>query len=216
MYILGGDVLHLLALVHEVARLRGGFEEARVVVLRDADGEGEGAARAGVRGFAAGFQIAPGGAHGVGEGGAGGVKVLALDGEAGGVDELCARLCGLGAEGTGAARIAGAHGIGASTGLDGRLGCGKGAVHVVHRVGGVGGRLRGRAEGRAARRQQADGGVDCHIQTNAAEQAAGGDAQSPVGKVDSLFELFGGFRCLFCRLHGEELCFQVVRSVKVV
>ena len=59
VHILGGDVLHLLALVHEVARLRGGFEEARVVVLRDADGEGEGAARASVRGFVAGFQIAP-------------------------------------------------------------------------------------------------------------------------------------------------------------
>ena len=216
VHILGGDVLHLLALVHEVARLRGGFEEARVVVLRDADGEGEGAARAGVRGFAAGFQIASGGAHGVGEGGAGGVKVLALDGEVGCVDELCARLRGLGAEGAGAACIAVAHGIGASTGLDGHLGCGKGAVHVVHRVGGVGGRLRGRAEGRAARRQQADGGVDCRIQTNAAEQAAGGDAQSLAGKVDGLFGLFGGFRSLFRRLHGEELCFQVVRSVKVV
>jgi hypothetical protein len=99
---------------------------------------------------------------------------------------------------------------------DGHLGCGKGAVHVVHRVGGVGGRLRGRAEGRAARRQQADGRVDCCIQTNAAEQAAGGDAQSLAGKVDGFFGLFGGFRCLFCRLHGEELCFQVVRSVKVV
>ena len=164
--------------------MRGGFEEARVVVLRDADGEGEGAARAGVRGFIAGFQIASGGAHGVGEGGAGGVKVLALDGEVGRVDELCARLRGLGAEGAGAACIAVTHGIGASTGLDGHLGCGK--------------------------------GVDCCIQTNAAEQAAGGDAQSLAGKVDGFFGLLGGFRCLFRRLHGEELCFQVVRSVKVV
>ena len=137
VHILGGDVLHLLALVHEVARLRGGFEEARVVVLRDADGEGEGAARAGVRGFVAGFQIASGGAHGVGEGGAGGVKVLALDGEVGGVDELCARLRGLGAE-VPVPPASRASCIGASTGLDGRLGCGKGAVHVVHRVGGVG------------------------------------------------------------------------------
>ena len=66
------------------------------------------------------------------------------------------------------------------------------------------------------RRQQADGGVDCRIQTNAAEQAAGGDAQSLAGKVDGFFGLFGGFRSLFCRLHGEELCFQIVRSVKVV
>ena len=48
------------------------------------------------------------------------------------------------------------------------------------------------------------------------EQAAGGDAQSLAGKVDGFFGLPGGFRCLFCRLHGEELCFQVVRSVKVV
>ena len=36
------------------------------------------------------------------------------------------------------------------------------------------------------------------------------------GKVDGFFRFLGGFRCLFCRLHGEELCFQVVRSVKVV
>ena len=224
VHILGGDVLHLLALVHEVACLRGGCEEAGVVVLRDADGEGEAAAHAGIGGLIAGLHIAASGAHSLVEGGAGGIEVLALDGKVGCVDELRALLCGLGTQSAGVICAAVAHGtagVGSTAALDGHFGVGKGAVHAVHRVSGIGGRLGGRfcRECRTTRSHQAEGRADRCIQADAAEQAAGGDAQGLAGKADGLSGLRGGFEGAGCRLvplHGKKLRLQVIRCVKVV